>query len=111
MDHYYKSDVDKWATRGYNESNEVARATALVTEDSEALEDFLIVFKATDAGATMHLGWEKVRVTVPFTKSIELLILQKNAEIQRFFYFVVFFNYLIINFCVLRWNALFSSTM
>ncbi|MEH6538208.1 MAG: DUF2911 domain-containing protein [Psychroserpens sp.] len=62
------SDVDNWATRGYKESNEVARVTVPATEGSESLEAFSITFEATDAGATMHLGWDKVRVAVPFTK-------------------------------------------
>ncbi|WP_296382323.1 DUF2911 domain-containing protein [Winogradskyella sp.] len=62
------SDVDNWATRGYKESNEVARVTVPVTEGSDSLEAFSITFEATDAGATMHLGWDKVRVAVPFTK-------------------------------------------
>jgi hypothetical protein len=62
------SDVDNWATRGYNESNEVARLTVPVTEGKESLEAFSIIFEATKTGATMHLGWDKVRVAVPFTK-------------------------------------------
>ena len=62
------SDVDNWATRGYKESNEVARVTIPVTEGDESLEAFSIAFEATDSGATMHLGWDKVRVAVPFTK-------------------------------------------
>jgi hypothetical protein len=62
------SDVDNWATRGYDESNEVARIMVPVTEGSESLEAFSIAFEATESGATMHMGWDKVRVAVPFTK-------------------------------------------
>lgn len=62
------SDVDNWATRGYKESNEVARTTVPATTGDESLEAFSIVFEATDNGATMHLGWDKTRVAVPFTK-------------------------------------------
>ena len=62
------SDVDNWATRGYKESNEVARMTVPVTMGSESLEAFSITFEATDNGAHMHLGWDKIRVAVPFTK-------------------------------------------
>ncbi len=62
------SDVDNWATSGYKESNEVARVTVPVTEGSDSLEAFSITFEATDAGAKMHMGWDKVRVAVPFTK-------------------------------------------
>ncbi len=62
------SDVDNWATRGYNESNEVARVTVPATQGAESLEAFSIAFEATDNGATMHLGWDKIRVAVPFEK-------------------------------------------
>jgi len=62
------SDVDNWATRGYKESNEVARVTVPVTTGEESLEAFSIAFEATEKGAKMHLGWDKVRVAVPFTK-------------------------------------------
>ncbi len=62
------SDVDNWATRGYKESNEVARMTVPVTSGTDSIEAFSIMFEATDNGATMHLGWGKIRIAVPFIK-------------------------------------------
>jgi len=62
------SDVDNWATRGYNESNEVARITVPVSLGEESLEAFSIAFEETESGANMNLGWDKIRVTAPFTK-------------------------------------------
>jgi hypothetical protein len=34
----------------------------------ESLEAFSISLSQADNGVDMHLGWDKVRVTVPFTK-------------------------------------------
>jgi len=62
------SDVDNWATRGYDESNEVARVTVPVTMGDESLEAFSMTFEATDDGAHLHMGWDKIRIAVPFTK-------------------------------------------
>ena len=62
------SDVDNWAASGYKESNEVARMTVPVTTGDESLEAFSIVFAPADNGATMNMGWDKIRVAVPFTK-------------------------------------------
>ncbi|MCC1485490.1 DUF2911 domain-containing protein [Winogradskyella immobilis] len=62
------SVLDQWATRGYNESNEVARLTVPATKGEESLENFSIAFASSDNGATMHMGWGTVRVAVPFTK-------------------------------------------
>lgn len=62
------SDVDNWATRGYDKSNEVARITVPVTMGDESLEAFSMTFEPTETGANLHMGWDKVRVAVPFTK-------------------------------------------
>jgi len=62
------SDVDNWATRGYSEDNEVARLVVPVTEGEESLENFSISFEETEGGAHMHMGWDKIRVAVPFSK-------------------------------------------
>ena len=61
------SDVDNWATRGYKESNEVARITVPVTKGTESLEAFSITFEESKTGTIMHMGWDTVRVAVPFT--------------------------------------------
>lgn len=62
------SDINVWGAYSYNEANDVARynAPALTTEDS--LEPFSIAFDESANGVNMYLGWDKVRVTVPFTK-------------------------------------------
>jgi hypothetical protein len=59
------SDLNTWGSYFYNEGNDVARVKADVTEGKESLEAFSIAF---DDKGTMHLGWDKVRVAVPFSK-------------------------------------------
>ncbi len=56
------SDLNVWGSYFYNEANDVARITAKATMSNESLEAFSIVF---DDKGTMHMGWDKVRVSVP----------------------------------------------
>lgn len=62
------SDINTWGSYFYKEANDVARITVPLTTASDSLEAFSIAFEEADNGATMHLGWDKVRVAVPFTK-------------------------------------------
>jgi hypothetical protein len=57
------SDLNTWGAYFYDEANNIAKATVPVTEGKESLEAFSIAF---DKKGTMHLGWDKVRVAVPF---------------------------------------------
>lgn len=61
------SDLNVWGSYSYNKANDVARITVPVTS-GDSLEAFSIAFKKSDDGVHMHLGWDKVRVAVPFTK-------------------------------------------
>ena len=56
------SDLNVWGSYFYNESNDVARIKVKATMADESLEAFSIVF---DKDGTMHMGWDKVRVSVP----------------------------------------------
>lgn len=62
-------DVNVWGSYFYKEENDVARLAVPVSEDNAPLEAFSIAFKEADNGVHMHLGWDKTRVAVPFTKS------------------------------------------
>jgi len=62
------SDLNTWGSYFYKEANDVARLTIPVTMADESLEAFSIVFEKSSNGATMHLGWDMIRVAVPFTK-------------------------------------------
>lgn len=56
------SDLNVWGSYFYNEANDVARVTAKATTSNESLDAFSIVF---DDKGVMHMGWGKVRVSVP----------------------------------------------
>ncbi len=54
------SDVNTWGAYSYNQSNDVARVSAKVTQGDKSLEAFSIAFN----NGYMHLGWGKTRVAV-----------------------------------------------
>lgn len=56
------SDLNVWGAYFYNEANDVVRINAKATLSDESLEAFSIMF---DDNGTMHMGWDKVRVSVP----------------------------------------------
>ena len=57
------SDLNVWGAYFFNDANTVAKITVPVSQDSKSLEAFSIAF---DKEATMHLGWDTVRIAVPF---------------------------------------------
>lgn len=60
-------DLNVWGSYFYNQANDVARLNVPVS-NGDPLEAFSIAFEEAKNGVDMHLGWGKVRVTVPFTK-------------------------------------------
>lgn len=62
------TDVNVWGAYSYMQDNDVARISVPVSSGSDSLEAFSIAFSEVDNGAHMHLGWDKIRVSVPFTK-------------------------------------------
>ena len=58
-------DTNVWGAYSYNEGNDVARVKVPVTKGGNSLDAFSITFD--DAG-TMHMGWDTMRVAVPFTE-------------------------------------------
>lgn len=62
------SSLNEWGGYFYKEENDVARATLAASMAEDSLENFSIVFTEADGGVDMHMGWDKVRVTVPFKK-------------------------------------------
>lgn len=61
-------DLNVSGSATYNEKNEVARMKVPVTEGEESLENFSMVFTKADKGFVLNLGWDKVRLAVPFTE-------------------------------------------
>lgn len=62
------TDLNVWGSYFYKEENDVARITVPVIQAKESLEAFGIAFEESKDGVHMHLGWDKVRVAIPFTK-------------------------------------------
>ncbi len=60
------SDLNVWGSYFYNEANDVARIKVTTGSGDKSLEAFSIAFDKSDIGINMFLGWDKVRVTVPF---------------------------------------------
>jgi hypothetical protein len=61
-------DLNVSGSAPYNEKNEVARLKVPVTQGEESLEAFSMVFTKGETGVILNLGWDKVRVAVPFTE-------------------------------------------
>ncbi|WP_163409648.1 DUF2911 domain-containing protein [Flavobacterium ajazii] len=61
-------DLNVWGSYTYKETNDVARLKVPVTEAADSLEAFSMVFTKADKGIVLNLGWDKVRVAVPFTE-------------------------------------------
>lgn len=65
----FNKDINVWGSYFYNEENDVARFKAPVTISKDMLEAFSIVFDGNNNKFTMHLGWGRLRVAVPFSKA------------------------------------------
>lgn len=61
-------DLNVWGSYTYNEKNDVARLKVPATQGDESLESFSMVFTKGDNGIILNLGWEKVRIAIPFTE-------------------------------------------
>ncbi|CAD0005981.1 DUF2911 domain-containing protein [Flavobacterium salmonis] len=61
-------DLNAWGSYTYKAENDVARLKVPVTEGTDSLEAFSMVFTKADKGIVLNLGWDKVRVAVPFTE-------------------------------------------
>lgn len=62
------SDLNAWGSYYYNEKNDVARITVPSRIASDSLEAFSIGFNEEDGNIVMHMGWDMIRVSVPFTR-------------------------------------------
>lgn len=61
-------DLNVWGAYTYNEKNDVARLKVPFTTANDSLEAFSMVFTKADKGIILNLGWDKVRVAIPFTE-------------------------------------------
>lgn len=61
-------DLNVWGSYTYKESNDVARLSVPVTEGTDSLEAFSMVFTKADKGVILNIGWDKIRIAIPFTE-------------------------------------------
>ncbi|NNF83441.1 MAG: DUF2911 domain-containing protein [Flavobacteriaceae bacterium] len=61
------TDLNVWGSYFYNEANDVARLSVPVSMGDESLEAFSMVFSEADGGVHLNIGWDKVRIAVPFS--------------------------------------------
>ncbi|SDW89507.1 DUF2911 domain-containing protein [Flavobacterium degerlachei] len=61
-------DLNVWGSYFYKQENDVARLSVPVTEGTESLENFSMVFTKADNGIMLNMGWDKMRIAVPFTE-------------------------------------------
>ncbi len=62
------SDLNTWGSYYYNEENDIARITVSNTYANDSLEAFSIAFEGEDGNVTLYIGWDTLRVSVPFIK-------------------------------------------
>ncbi len=61
-------DTNVWGAYFYKPENDVARLTVPVTQANDALEAFSMVFTKSDNAIVLNMGWDNVRVAIPFTE-------------------------------------------
>ena len=61
-------DLNVWGSYTYKEANDVARLSVPVTQGTDSLEAFSMVFTKADKGVVLNIGWDKTRVAIPFTE-------------------------------------------
>ncbi len=64
------SKLNQWGAYSYDESADVARASASVSKGSDPVEAFSIAYKEVDGGVHMVMAWGNVMVAVPFSQSM-----------------------------------------
>ena len=62
------SELNAWGSYFYNKENDIARISVPVKTTSDSLEAFSIAFEEDDKNIIMHMGWDSIRVAVPFKK-------------------------------------------
>lgn len=61
------SATNAWGAYSYDEKKDIARIKAPYTTVEESLEAFSIAFSKNVENPLLYMGWEKIRVEIPFT--------------------------------------------
>jgi hypothetical protein len=59
------SAINSWGAYSYKQENDMVRVTVPRTKASSSLDAFSIAFVENDSTASLHLGWEFIRASVP----------------------------------------------
>tara|TARA_R110002049_G_scaffold17731_2_gene68599 strand:- start:169409 stop:169990 length:582 start_codon:yes stop_codon:yes gene_type:complete len=59
------SNLNQWGAYSYDEDADVARVKGSVSSSGESLDAFSIAFDEANGGATMLMGWDKARASLP----------------------------------------------
>lgn len=62
------SDLNNWGSYYYNEENDITRIKVPANYASDSLEAFSIALDGEDGNVTLYMGWDTLRVSVPFIK-------------------------------------------
>ena len=57
-----------WGAYTYDEGDDLVRMTVPVQQGKKSLEAFSMAFEAVDNGVHLHMGWDTIRIAVPFSK-------------------------------------------
>lgn len=60
-------DLDAWGAYSYLEDNDLLRYEAVTEKSSKTIEEFSIMFEASEEGAVMIIGWDKTFVRIPIS--------------------------------------------
>ena len=60
------SATHTWGSYNYKESDDIMRIIVPVSKSKKSLEALSMAFEALDNGANLHIGWDDIRVAVPF---------------------------------------------
>ncbi len=61
--------IHTWGAYTYNQSKDIVRATASVSDSNNDIEAFSMNFQPTDNGYTLFMGWGKKIASIVFEKS------------------------------------------
>ena len=58
-------ETDTWGSFRYDEKNDVVRVDVAVQKQTEITEAFVMAFNKSDAGATLTIAWDNVKLDLP----------------------------------------------
>jgi Protein of unknown function (DUF2911) len=58
-------ETDTWGSFKYDETKDIVRVDVPVQKQTEVLESFVMVFEKAYNGATLNIGWDNIRVSLP----------------------------------------------